>query len=185
MKRKQSNIPREFLALRENWQKEAGNRGKEMEVSFTDVMEEIFQTPGFQSYEVETNPKDFKKLYGSPKRWGLQPDASISNTKTGRTVYIEVKRQRPYGNAHERACKYFAPGIVSAAREQGNIRKDDFPFFLIFTNGLASDERYMSEISFWFKCPDNPKMENHFLLWNMNKDDLLIFFLECILPVID
>ena len=178
-----SSVPREFLAARKNWQAEANRRGLAGEAKIFRVLQSAFaELPGLGAYRVEDNPKHLSGLYGPNGQWGVRPDAAVTNVETGRTVFVEAKRQNPRGNAHERACKYLAPGMVSAGREKGNIREDDFPFFLIFANGLAANERYGSAIAFWFS---NSPLENHFLLWSGDPAELLDFFLEKIRPVID
>ena len=177
--------PREFLALRENWQAEANQRGGASESGFESVMREVLRLGAFGHYRVSPKPRDLAGLYGAGEQWGIVPDFAVRNDKTERVAFVEIKRQNDRGNAHERACKYFAPGIVAAGRRCGNIRPQDFPFFLIFTNGLTTNERYSSEIEFWFSSPDNPKMRKHLLLWNFDKVDLLDFFQDNIRPVID
>ena len=177
--------PREFLALRENWQAEANQRGGASEDIFQSVMGEVLQLDGLGHYQISRKPHDLARLYGEGKKWGIRPDFSVRNNNTGRTAFIEVKRQNPRGNAHERACKYLAPGIVGAGRQYGNIRPEHFPFFWIFTNGLTTSTKYSSEIEFWFSSPDNPKMRNHLLLWNLSKAAALKFFQDSIRPVID
>lgn len=178
--------PREFLSLRENWQSEAGARGHAAEGNFNRIMAEIFQADGFEHYNLHAKPSIPGPTYGINKRLRIKPDAAIENTETGRTVFVEVKRQRARGNAHERACKFFAPGLITAGRQHGNIRKNHLPFFWVFTNGLADSEKYRSEIAFWFSSPE---AENHFLLWEHqnanNKVALLDFFQNNIRPVLD
>lgn len=174
------NEPRTFLSLRENWQAEANERGTKSEYIFYDVMQENFDAMKSKHYKIEKKPKDLKQIYDSQR--GIVPDFAIRNELTGRSVYVEIKRQRPHGNAHERACKYFAPGIIVAGRKHGKIDDSTLPFFWIFTNGLATNERYKSEIAFWFSTP---KAEKHFLLWDLDKRKLLDFFLQNIRPVID
>lgn len=174
------NEPRTFLSLRENWRAETSKRGAVSEDAFHDVMQEIFNAKESMHYKIEKKPKDLKQIYNG--RRGILPDFAVRNELTGRSVYVEIKRQRPKGNAHERACKYFAPGIIVAGREHGKISDSTLPFFWIFTNGLATDERYRSAIAFWFSTPE---AEKHFLLWDLDREKLLDFFLENIRPVID
>ena len=170
------------MAARENWQREANQRGAASEAGFYAVMSSAFESlPGLSGYRVEKKPQRLKRLFGDGQ-WGVAPDAAVTSQETGRTVFVEVKRQRAAGNAHERACKYFAPGLVAAARSRGNVHKDDFPFFMVFTNGLATSEKYRSEIAFWFSTPE---VENHFLLWGGKAEELLDFFLDKIRPVVD
>ena len=174
------NEPRTFLSLRENWQADANKRGAKSEYTFHEVMQEIFDAEESKCYKIEEKPYDLRQIYGT--RRGIVPDFVIRNECTGRSVYIEIKRQHARGNAHERACKYFAPGIIVAGREHGKISDSTLPFFWIFTNGLATDEKYRSEIEFWFSTPE---AEKHFLLWDLDREKLLDFFLENIRPVID
>jgi type II restriction enzyme MunI len=55
-------------------------------------------------------------------RHGIIPDFAIDNLKTKKPLYVEVKRQDGWvegkeksagrGNAHERSCKFFTPGLL-------------------------------------------------------------------------
>ena len=176
------NQPRNFLALRENWQADAGLRGRGSEVDFANVVNGICAADGFQHYTPYPKPKHLRNLYGPQKQWGVEPDFAIENTATGRIIFVEIKRQHAAGNAHERACKFFAPGLVVAARKIGNIRNEHYPYFWVFTNGIAEDEKYVAGISFWFSTPI---AEKHFLLWDKNPITLLDFFQHNIRPVLD
>lgn len=177
-----SNQPREFLSLRDNWQAEANQRGRTSESKFDDVMSQIFATEGFDHYVLHRKVRHLKRLYGPHNRWGVVPDSAVENTRTNRTVFVEVKRQRAAGNAHERACKFFAPGLVTKAQEVGNIRPEHYPFFWIFTNGMVESEKYRSEISFWF---NSPKSKSHYFLWDKMPLQLLDFFQNNMRPVLD
>lgn len=121
-----------------------------------------------------------RNIYG--KRHGIEPDFSISNTKTNKKIFIELKRQGTEGNAHERACKYLAPGIVEAGRKIGNINEEDFPFWIIFSDKIATDERRKKEITFWFKG-----IEKNLFLWgNLREhDEIKSHFDKCIRPILD
>lgn len=176
------NQPRTFLSLRENWQADAGRRGRDSEVNFGNVITEICAADGFQHYKPHPNPNQLSKLYGPQKQWGVKPDFAVENTNTGRIVFVEVKRQHAEGNAHERACKFFAPGLVAAAREIGNIRLEHYPYFWVFTNGMTESERYRAIISFWFSASG---AENHLLLWDKSPVQLLDFFQDKMRPVLD
>lgn len=78
-----------------------------------------------------------KEIYTPPdpiSKHGVFPDYSITNTETNKTIYIEVKRQDGWvegkdrsagrGNAHERSCKFFTPGLLKVLRQKGNIDND-------------------------------------------------------------
>ncbi|MDA7981200.1 MAG: MunI family type II restriction endonuclease [Alphaproteobacteria bacterium] len=166
---------REALSARDNWQQEAADRGDEPEAIVYHIFERYFRD---SPYEITRRPKDLKGIYGNDR--GIQPDHSIKNLRTERTVFLEVKRQRARGNAHERACKYFTPGIVHAGRQAGNLGDDVFPFWLIFTNGIATDERYVREISFWF----GEQRKDALTLWRdlAEKEPLITHFERYIVP---
>ena len=73
---------------------------------------------------------------------------------------MEIKRQNPSGNAHERACRYMMPGIIESARVIANQPKGVIPFWWIWANGLASHHDYIQHITHWFMG-----IEGHMLLW--------------------
>ena len=91
---------------------------------------------------------------------GIRPEFEIRNPANNKAVFVEIKRQKAEGNAHERACKYMMPGIVEAVRQAACQPKKVLPFWWIFTNGIARDEFYRQEISFWFKG-----YERNLLFW--------------------
>lgn len=119
--------------FRRKWQDYGGSKATNAEHSFIEVFSELFKDT---EYEVVSQPTDFKNLYvdvvlseeelaaiytpDEPiKKHGIQPDGAIRNTRTGKTIYVEIKRQDGWvegkprsagrGNAHERLCKYFTP----------------------------------------------------------------------------
>ena len=154
--------PRQFLSERANWQREGHERASKAEDAFGFAMLEYLSDE--PSIVCKEKPTALKGIYGvsdGGQPHGIEPDFELHNKKTGKSIFVEVKRQRAAGNAHERACKYFAPGIISSARGIGKQPKDVFPFWLIFTNGIANDPRYVSEISHWFLG-----YERHLLLWS-------------------
>ncbi len=95
----------------------------------------------------------------------MRPEFAVRNTKTCKAIYVEIKRQKAEGNAQERACKYLMPGIVASARQKANQPDDVLPFWLIFTNGIASDSNYRREIQHWCQGIDS-----HLLLWRHVRD---------------
>ena len=123
--------------FRRKWQDYGGSKATTAEHSFIEVFSKIFKDT---EYEIISQPTDFKNLYldvalsekelaeiYTPEvpitKHGIQPDGAIRNKRTGKTVYIEIKRQDGWvegktraagrGNAHERLCKYFTPGLRS------------------------------------------------------------------------
>ena len=154
--------PRQFLSERDNWQREGLERASEAEDAFGFPMSKYLSDD--PSIICKKKTKALKGIYGvsdSGQPHGIEPDFELHNTKTGKSIFVEIKNQGMRGNAHERACKYFMPGIMSSAREIGNQPKDVFPFWLIFTKGLASNPKYVREISHWFLG-----YERHYLLWS-------------------
>lgn len=148
---------REELSGRDKWQDLAGDQGKEAEIEFYQAMICHLRSSGMR---VEKNPKDLDQIYVSEDgRWGIQPDFAISGE--GRTVYVEVKRQQAGGNAHERACKYWTPGILDSMRRKGGWSDPlVVPCWWIFTGGLTRAPRYRTAIEHWFR-----NHEGHVLLW--------------------
>jgi len=125
-------------------------------------------------YVPKSKPTDLACIYGAGhdgSGHGVRPDYSIMNQITGKTVFVELKRQRAKGNAHERACKFMMPGIVNSARRIARQGDSVIPFWWVFSNGIASSPRYIQEILHWFQG-----IEGHVLLW----DDL-----ENYVPVIN
>ena len=73
-----------------------------------------------------------KKANGKPKyQWGISMDFAIRNITNGKILFGEIKRQDGWiettnmqagrGNAHERSCKYFTPGLMKVIRETGGL----------------------------------------------------------------
>ena len=122
------------LRLRENWQTNSGALALAAEQGFHSTLDLLFKGT---DYCIIDKPKQFQRVYEGwplpsnelkqiynpkkPYRHGFKPDYSIRNMKTEKTIFIEVKRQDGWvkgltrsagrGNAHERFCKYFTPGL--------------------------------------------------------------------------
>ncbi len=124
---------------------------------------------------VQPKPRDLIGIYGvnpsTGKPHGIAPDHGIYGPD-GRSIFVEIKRQRAAGNAHERACKYFAPGIIKSGREIAKQPDGVIPFWWIFAEGIAEDPRYVREITHWFQGverhvlllprPDEQALTDHF-----------------------
>lgn len=162
-------MAREHLEQRDNWQGEASERGRKAEDVFDEIIRHHLRG---SAIEADFQPMDLAGVYGtrrSGRPHGLRPECAIRNTRTGRTVFVEIKRQRAAGNAHERACKYLAPGILAAMREVGRQPANVVPMWWIFTNGIARDPDYRQEISFWFRG-----LEPNLLLWDDLDDHAML-----------
>jgi len=154
-------MAREHLEGRDNWQADGAQRAHEAETFFDAIMQNYLLGSEF---EYAYHPTDLNAIYGVQPNGmcphGIVPEYVIRHRGTQRAVYVEIKRQRAAGNAHERACKYFAPGIIASARVIAKQPDSVIPFWWIFTNGIASDPRYVQEITHWFRG-----VEANLLLW--------------------
>ena len=154
-------MAREHLEQRDNWQEEANKRGRKAEDVFDEIMKRHLHGSGLEPIP---KPRSLATIYGvreSGRPHGVRPDYAIRNQADGRTMFVEIKRQRDAGNAHERACKYLAPSLLTAMREVGQQPTTVVPMWWIFTEGLAQNPDYRQEISFWFRG-----LEPNLLLWD-------------------
>lgn len=156
------------LQERDTWQDKSGPKGEVAEAKFEIVfLREFSET----NYTIRAKPKELKNIYSENPPHGVVIDYAITNTKTNKTLYVEIKRQDGYvpgetlpnagrGNAHERSCKYFTPGLLKIMRKFGNLSDDVLPFWVVYQGRIARDEKRTREITYWF---DNYRA--HFFLW--------------------
>ena len=192
--------------LRRKWQDYGGHKATNAEYSIYEVFKEVFKDT---DYVLVPKPKCFNTLYvdvkltqdeldaiytpNEPiKKHGIQPDFLIKNRVTGKTIFGEIKRQDGWvegktraagrGNAHERLCKYFTPGLLKKFRETSNINDDKFPFWIIFEGDITRDPCRVREITYWF----DQFVENYFF-WRdtTNPDPLIEHFVKYIAPMLD
>jgi hypothetical protein len=186
------------LQSRDNWQTESGPGGLSgiAEQNLYDVFREAFRDT---EYKISDHPNDLKHLYeevplsektlsqiynpdevtmrNAKKRgWGVSPDFSITNTRTGKILFGEIKRQDGWvegkdpsagrGNAHERMCKLFSPGLISAYRKIGGITNPEIlPFWVVLEGDITRDPKRNREIAFWFNG-----YNKNFFMWRPNMD---------------
>ncbi len=131
--------------------------------------------------------KNWCKIYTPDKvitEHGIFPDFSITNKKSKKTLYIEVKRQDGWvegktrndgrGNAHERLCKYFTPGLLNILRKSGKIKKSHLPLWGVFVGNITRDPLRVREITCWFD-----EYIDHVFFWrNINDKEVLINHFE-------
>ena len=147
-------------------------------------------------YVLHEKPKHLKNLYASVQlndeilkeiynpeidfektQWGVSPDFAIENTETGKILFGEIKRQDGWvegkepsagrGNAHERLCKLFTPGLLNVYRKIGGINTEDvLPFWVVFEGDITRDPKRVREITFWFD-----KYYMNFFMWRPNASD--------------
>ena len=194
------------LQGRDNWQTESGPSGKAgvAEKNLIAVFREAFMGT---EYIISDHPTDLKHLYekvelspetlsqifnpdkatmkNAQKRgWGVSPDFSIKNIKTGKILFGEIKRQDGWvegkepsagrGNAHERMCKLFTPGLMKVYRQVGKITDTSvLPFWVVLEGDITRDPKRNREISFWFD-----EYDKNFFMWrpDMSGNELVEHF---------
>lgn len=182
------------LRGRATWQDYSGQNAGQAERNFFEVFSQAFEDTEF---EVRANPPEFKELYVNVDlsvqelseiytpdvpitRHGITPDYAIDNPTTAKTLYVEVKRQDGWvegkkrsagrGNAHERSCKFFAPGLLEALREQGGLGADVLPFWTVFQGDITRDPCRVREITLWY----GGYSENFFMWRDTTNPDPLV-----------
>lgn len=208
-------MAREELQGRDNWQTESGPGGKagKAEQNLYSVFREAFRGT---EYTISDHPTDLKHLYEnvelSPETlsqiynpdaetmrhaqnrgWGVSPNFSITNKRTGKILFGEIKRQDGWvegkdpsagrGNAHERMCKLFTPGLLKAYREIGGITDPDIlPFWVVLEGDITRDPKRNREIAFWFNG-----YNKNFFMWRpgMGGEPLVNHFYKYLSKALD
>lgn len=192
--------------LRKKWQDYSGKNAGGAEKKFFDVFNEIFEGT---EYKIRAQPQEFKNIYVDYKlskqvlseiytppepitKHGFSPDCAIDNTETNKTMYVELKRQdgwveggtRPdgRGNAHERSCKFFTPGLLKILREKGKIQEDALPFWTVFQGNITRDPCRVREVTCWYEG-----YPAHYFFWRdaSNSEKLFNHFNKYIRPLLD
>lgn len=109
-------------------------------------------------YLVEAKPADLRDFYASNSGetpLGLEPEAKITDLRTGRYFYVEVKRQGRQGNAEERAYKHHTTVFVRRLAERTGLPYH--AFVTVFCDDLAKLRRYTAKYSHhieagWYVC---------------------------------
>lgn len=191
--------------LRKKWQDYSGKSAGEAEKDFYETFEILFKDT---EYRIRSKPKDFSDIYVhiyldeeelseiySPeeiiKRHGVFPDYAIDNTTTKKTIYVEVKRQDGWveggkradgrGNAHERSCKFFTPGLLKILRSRANLDPDVLPFWTVFQGDITRDPCRVREITCWYD-----DYTSHYFFWrdSKNPEKLIEHFENFIAPLL-
>lgn len=131
-----------------------------------------------------------KKANGKPKyEWGISMDFAIRNLENRKILFGEIKRQDGWiettdmqagrGNAHERSCKYFTPGLMRVLRQTGGLSEEILPFWLVIVGDITRDPRRNREIAYWFQ-----EYTKNYYMWRDTSDvgDMLDFFENNLLP---
>lgn len=197
------------LSGRDNWQEQGGNKALQAERNLYKVFRLYFKGT---KYVLHEKPKHLKSLYAEVQlpddviaqiynppidlkstKWGVSPDFAIENTETGKILFGEIKRQDGWvegkdpsagrGNAHERLCKLFTPGLLKAYRAIGGIKNDDIlPFWVVFEGDITRDPKRNREIAFWFD-----RYDKNYFMWrpNMTPKELIEHFDTYLKPYLE
>lgn len=179
------------LGARSNWQTLSGANALSLEEHFLRTFEHEFSKPKNSAFRIRKRPKDFTNIYSniplspkvvkniySPERnysHGIAIDFAIDNVISNKTLYVEIKRQDGWvenlpssagrGNAHERLCKLFTPGLSRILHEKGGIEKPHLPFWAVFGGNITRDPKRVREITCWFA-----EHGDHFFMWRSEED---------------
>jgi len=192
--------------LRKKWQDYGGKKATKAEHNFYSVFGELFkdtelelvkQPKKFSSIyvDVKLSSKEQKEIY-APKiqivNHGIKPDCLIKNKVSNKEIYVEIKRQDGWvegkerkagrGNAHERLCKYFTPGLLKLLRKTSKIKSPNLPFWIVFQGDITRDPCRVREIRYWFDGN-----ETNVFFWRNTKEtkELTQHFIDKILPLIE
>ena len=192
--------------LRRKWQDYGGTHATAAEHNFVEVFEKLFDGTEFSVIphpscfnsiyvDVNLSPEEMAQIYVPDEditRHGISPDAAIVNNNTGKVIFIEIKRQDGWvegkprsagrGNAHERLCKYFTPGLLKILKEKSQITATDYPFWIVFQGDITRDICRVKEITLWF----DGNTDNYFF-WRDTHDatPLVEHFINHIEPLLE
>lgn len=190
------------LRIRGNWQTYSGAQALKAEEIFHLSLQNALDSVYPENFLIERYPKDFEDIYSRyplPRtvldeiynidighlkyKWGIRMDCAIRNLANGKTLFVEIKRQDGWtestnmqagrGNAHERSCKYFTPGLLKVLREKSGLSEEILPFWIVFIGDITRDPRRNREIAFWFQ-----EYTKNYFMWRDTGDigKLLDFF---------
>lgn len=115
------------------------------ESNFVDAARECLDP---ERYNVEPSPTDLRNIFieasAGQLPLGVMPEASITSRQTGRKFFVEVKKQGPGGNAHERAYKHHTVQFYKIL--SARFGWDYHPYVTIFCESLAVLPRYTIQI---------------------------------------
>ena len=167
----------ENLRKRDTWQDKSGPKGEVAETKFEVVFLREFNNT---VYEIRKKPEEFRSIYSKNPKHGIIIDYAICNTKNNKTLYVEIKRQDGWipgfnlpkdgrGNAHERLCKFFTPGLLKIMRKKAHLNNDVLPFWVVFQGNITKDPKRQNEINFWFD-----EFNPHVFFWKNVSDSQVI-----------
>lgn len=193
------------LRGRDIWQDYSGANAGVAEYNFHTVFAEHFRGTALS---IRPKPQEFSTIYVDVKlpkivleeiyvppdpikKHGITPDYAIDNRELGKTLYVEVKRQDGWvegklrsagrGNAHERSCKFFTPGLQKIMRAKGRLSEHALPFWTVFVGDITRDPCRVREVTCWYDG-----YAEHFFMWRNPADSspLLRHFEKYLKPLL-
>ena len=132
------NMSANHLSNRKNWQMGARIVGDGGENQFVETLASSLPS----HYVVELKPA---KLKVYPDGKGVVLDSKVTNSETGRSIFVEKKTGNNGGNAHERVYKFLSPALKRRVSKMHNT--PDNPFFLIFSGDTFQKPKYQNELN--------------------------------------
>ena len=126
------------LSNRANWQMGASVTGKRGEDGFASKI-----APCLPSHYVVENKPPKIPIYSGGR--GVALDTYIVNTKTNKSVLVEVKSGSNGGNAHERAYKFGMPGMQKKIRKLQPNTVSEVIYF-VFSGRTFQLPKYQEEV---------------------------------------
>ena len=192
-----------------NWERAGGAKAAQAEKNLYAAFYKHFAG---SEYILHEKPTHLKNLYASVKlsddvlkqiynpdidlentKWGVSPDFAIENTRTHKILFGEIKRQDGWvegkdpsagrGNAHERLCKLFTPGLQKEYRKVGHITSPEIlPFWVVFQGDITRDPKRNREVAFWFD-----KYDKNYFMWRptMDETELIEHFEKYLKPYLE
>jgi hypothetical protein len=119
--------------------------------------------------------REFRTLKGkkevTAQCGGCIPDIKIRCKATGKSYFIECKRQNDAGNAHERCAKYATPSVIRLIQARcGGVEPATYhPIGYLFTGALTEKRKYQVELraTFGFAA-------NHLFFWKTERPALAL-----------
>jgi hypothetical protein len=133
---------------------------RESEANFDEIARDLLRRRFPHEFRVSTQGNELDDVFGmnpeTGRTLGVRPEATITHIRSGRSLFVEVKKQGPAGNAEERACKHHTIQFAKVLRER--FGWDYHPFVTVFCDSLAVDPRYTVKFASLFE-PEN------YVLW--------------------
>lgn len=150
--------------------------------------------PGPDDVWYDAEKRSFRTLKGKKEVTapcgGCIPDIKIQCRSSGKSYFIECKRQNDAGNAHERCAKYATPSIVRLIQRKavssaisgasaGEYPAQYHPIGYLFTGGLTEKRKYQVELraTFGFAA-------DHLLFWGGGAEQLTKWIGHVVVPLL-